>query len=149
MNAQFKENYLRLLGQLKFEIKAYPSDDAMFQVLPGTTNSGGNLAMHLIGNLRHFYGALLVGDGYERKRNHEFQGRSSCKEMLKELDYITPMMANYFDGIKPETAEEKFPVPFFENEVTKGWAYLQLLHHLGYHLGQINYHRRYLESGKE
>lgn len=146
MKAELLENYNRLIHQLKEEVKGYASYEQMFEVLPGTTNSGGNLTMHLIGNLRHFYGALLVEDGYVREREKEFNNRIPREKMLRDIEFVQEMLNGYFDSISEETPSEKYPIPFFGNEVTKGWVYLQLLHHLGYHLGQINYHRRYFTN---
>ena len=52
---------LRELVTLRKEIEAYPSDESLWRVAPGITNSGGTLALHLAGNLQHFIGAVLGG----------------------------------------------------------------------------------------
>ena len=56
-----RDNVLRMLHRelaaVQREIEAYPNDDSLWQLAPGISNSGGTLALHLAGNLRHFVGA--------------------------------------------------------------------------------------------
>ncbi|KAB2805343.1 DinB family protein [Phaeocystidibacter luteus] len=146
MKQELLLHFDRQLSQLENEINGYPDEDTMFKVLPGTTNSAGNLAMHLIGNLRHFYGAILVEDGYVRDRENEFAGRMSREQMLEQLAYVKQMMKGYFSAASESSYAEKYPIEFAGNEITNGFAHLQFLHHFTYHLGQINYHRRTLTA---
>ena len=49
------------------------SDEAKLWVLKdGITNSAGNLTLHLIGNLNHFFGATLNKNSFVRDRDSEF-----------------------------------------------------------------------------
>src|SRR5439155_226332 len=59
----------RDLRALRREIEAYPNERDLWQVQPGITNSAGNLALHLAGNLQYFVGAVLGGTGYVRDRD--------------------------------------------------------------------------------
>ena len=45
------------------------------------SNSGGNLALHLIGNINHFFGANLGGTGFVRKRDLEFSNKKMFSVM--------------------------------------------------------------------
>src|SRR5438067_3683862 len=65
----------RDLRALRREIEAYPNERDLWQVQPGITNSAGNLALHLAGNLQYFVGAVLGGTGYVRDRDAEFKRR--------------------------------------------------------------------------
>lgn len=142
MQTEWTGIYLQVLDQLEREIDAYESEDEMFRLLPGTPNSGGNLIIHLLGNIRHFYGAVLLGDGYERQRDHEFGGRMSVSEMKQQLAVSRDVIKRYFDEAGDDSFSDTYPIPFAGREVTCGFMYLQLLQHFTYHLGQINYHRR-------
>ena len=45
--------YYRDIDKLKEEMSAYTDQKVMWSVAPGISNSGGNLCLHLIGNLEH------------------------------------------------------------------------------------------------
>ena len=67
----------RDLNKLMDELRAYPDEAALWwlpEPSPGSDikNSAGTLALHLVGNLRHFVGADLGGVPYVRDRVAEF-----------------------------------------------------------------------------
>jgi hypothetical protein len=64
---------LRALGR---EIALFPDETSIWVVLPGLSNSAGNLALHVAGNLQHFLGHVLGGTDYIRDRDQEFAQRS-------------------------------------------------------------------------
>ena len=47
------EIYLNGLQQLETEIAAYTSEEQLWLTTEGISNSGGNLCLHLLGNLNH------------------------------------------------------------------------------------------------
>ena len=47
----------RELWALDREIAAYPDDESPWKLVPGISNSAGNLVLHVAGNLRHFTGS--------------------------------------------------------------------------------------------
>ncbi|MDX5427066.1 MAG: DUF1572 domain-containing protein [Bacteroidota bacterium] len=145
MRTEWITIYMQVLDQLKAEIQHYSDENNLFTVLQGTSNSAGNLAMHLVGNIRHFFGAILLENGYIRDREHEFSGRSSRAEILDGITSARQNLIRYFDTADSHSFEEPFPIPFKDQTVTKGYMYLMLLQHFTYHLGQINYHRRTLK----
>ena len=49
----------RDLNKLKSEIEQYPDEADLWKKGGSIPNSGGNLCLHLCGNLRHFIGATL------------------------------------------------------------------------------------------
>src|SRR5207245_5132891 len=65
----------RDLRALRREIEAYPEERDLWRVQPGITNSGGNLALHLAGNLQYFVGTVLGGTGYVRDRDRSEERR--------------------------------------------------------------------------
>ncbi|MEP7128316.1 MAG: DinB superfamily protein, partial [Chitinophagales bacterium] len=63
------------LIQLKYEINNYTHKEKMWKLKGDIKNSGGTLALHLIGNLRHFIGTTLGNTGFVRNRDAEFNDR--------------------------------------------------------------------------
>jgi hypothetical protein len=51
--------FRRDLSSLIRQIDAFPNDEALWQTVPGVTNSAGNLALHIEGNLREYIGRQL------------------------------------------------------------------------------------------
>ncbi len=66
------------------EISAYESDVELWKIGGDLNNSGGNLALHLIGNLRHFIGHIIGGTGYKRERQAEFSSINVPREEIVE-----------------------------------------------------------------
>src|SRR5678816_2116788 len=62
--------FARDLGKLRQEIETF--GEGLWTAPAGVTNSAGNLALHLEGNLREYVGRQLGGIAYERKRPLEF-----------------------------------------------------------------------------
>jgi hypothetical protein len=66
----------------------YPTDAALWQEMPGIANSGGTLAPHLAGNVRHFPGAVLGGGGRARPRARVRRAASRA-EVVAELEHAS------------------------------------------------------------
>lgn len=137
--------YQRELTNVKEEIAAYKSEDALWVTSDGINNSAGNLSLHISGNLQHFFGTILGGTDYERDRDFEFSGKVSRQELLDDLEAAEKAITDTLAVITEEQLDELFPVKAF-GEVTTEWFILHLYGHLTYHLGQINYHRRLLDK---
>ena len=107
---EFVTLYSRELNKLKLEIAAYLSDDDMWKVLPGTINSGGNLAQHLIGNLRTYIGLTLGQVPYARDRDAEFSKRLFTQEaLLRELDLLQPTLERVISGLSDADLQKDYP----------------------------------------
>src|SRR6476620_4786348 len=74
--------YERDLNKLKSEIELYASDADIWTTAGDIPNSGGNLCLHLCGNLRHFIGFVLGGSGYVRDRDLEFSDTNVSRDEL-------------------------------------------------------------------
>jgi hypothetical protein len=123
------------------EIAAFPDDDTLWRVCPGITNSAGNLALHLEGNLREFIGRQLGGVEYTRNRELEFSATGVTRaEIVERLNAVSELLANFVPAIRPEQLESTTG----HLGVTITWRQflLHLTGHLNYHLGQIDYLRR-------
>jgi hypothetical protein len=76
--------FLRELATFRREVELFPDDDTLWRTVPGVTNSAGNLALHIAGNLRHFVGAVLGKTGYVRNRDAEFATREGSRDMVSK-----------------------------------------------------------------
>jgi uncharacterized damage-inducible protein DinB len=141
---------LRELRALDREIAAYPDDESLWQTPPGISNSAGTLVLHLAGNLRHFIGAALGESGYVRNRDAEFSTKGLSRETLRaEVKATSADIEHALDRITAAQLEAPYPLLIRERRVrTADWL-VHLSVHLGYHLGQIDYHRRLLTPNAE
>ena len=132
----------RNLDKLEEEINLYPDDHSMWKILPGTSNSGGNLCLHLCGNLRHFIGAQIGYSAYVRDRASEFSQTGLSKSTLSDL--IQKTKSEVLSTLKETrvSPSEICPFKFVAQQVTYEHLMFHLYGHLHYHLGQLNYHRR-------
>lgn len=141
--------YERDLSRLESEILAYKYEKDLWAVLPGTINSGGNLCQHLIGNLRTYIGLTLGGFAYVRDRDAEFSKRLFSKEnLLSEVQMVRKMVGDSIGALSDQALEEQYPREVFDmaEKQNVGFVLMHLLAHLSYHTGQINYHRRWINS---
>ncbi len=141
------ELFARDLTAVKNEIAAYERESAIWLVGRDVTNSAGNLCLHLIGNINHFFGALIARNGFVRDRGSEFSSKFVPRDaMLQAIDGAIEVMRGALDGLSDDDLNAPFPEPHRGRAVTMRQMLLHLLTHLNYHLGQINYHRRLSED---
>jgi uncharacterized damage-inducible protein DinB len=133
----------RELAALRRSVEAYRADADLWATPPGIANSGGNLVLHLAGNLQHFFGAVLAKTGYQRDRPAEFSRRDVSREkLLSEIDAASSAVARGLDGLSDSSLAEPYPEQIGGRTVTNGDWIVHLAAHLAYHLGQVDYHRR-------
>jgi len=133
----------RDLDKLLQELKSYTQEPEMWQVVPGTTNSAGNLALHLCGNLRWFVGSVIGKSGYVRDREKEFADKNITLQKLENMITSCKHEVNdALNGLAVEELEKEFPHDVSGQKRSTGFLLLHLVSHFNYHLGQINYHRR-------
>jgi uncharacterized damage-inducible protein DinB len=138
---------VRDLHALDREIEAYPDDESLWLTPPGISNSAGNLALHLTGNIRHFFGATLAKSGYVRNRDAEFSTRGMTRaEVRAQIKETLSELESALDQITDEQFGSVFPLPIRDFRVRTSDMVVHLAVHFGYHLGQIDYHRRLLTS---
>ena len=135
------------LDKLLEELKTYKKEGNLWKLNGEIANTGGNLVLHLCGNLRHFIGAMLGGSGYIRKRDDEF-GLKDVKrsELIDEVKTTKKVVLETLTELKEGQLEEIYPINVFGKEMTTLYFLNHLYGHLNYHLGQINYHRRMLDK---
>jgi hypothetical protein len=143
------EIFERDLLQLKKEIESYDDENKLWIIGEGTSNSAGNLCLHLIGNLNHFIGATLGNTGYVRNRDDEFSLKNiPRKELLNNIDKTIGVVKTSLGNLSEKDFEKDFPLDKHGKFVTTNFMLLHLVTHFNYHLGQINYHRRLIDLTK-
>lgn len=129
--------------KLKTEISAYTDESKLWITAAGISNSGGNLCLHLLGNLQHYIGGVLGGSGYVRNRPEEFSQKNiPVSEMIKTIDHTLTVVTQTIHSLSAETLAKDYPEKVLDQVWETEIFILHLLAHLSYHLGQINYHRR-------
>ncbi len=141
------ELFVRDLNRLKAEIQEYKSEENLWKVEHSIKNSGGNLCLHLIGNLKTFIGNGFGDLGYIRKRDFEFAGKNVPRTQLyQEIDETIEIVQHALAQIKEAEISNNFPIVIWKEETGMAFTLLHLYGHFNYHLGQINYHRRLLDE---
>lgn len=136
---------VRDIRGLMTELEAYPADAAVWQTVPGVTNSGGTLALHVAGNIQYFIGAVLNSSGFVRDRDAEFASRGLPRtKLLMELDAAIMAVQQTLPRLTAAELAAEYPVPVAGRSVGTTDLLLHLAAHLGYHLGQVDYHRRFI-----
>lgn len=141
--------YKSEINKVIADLNSYESEEALWKVLPGTLNSGGNLGQHLIGNLKAFIGNPFGHINYERHRDAEFSERSFTREELTTtLAAVAEIVAESIASVSEKELLEAYPIEIkaISNANSVGSMFIYLLAHLSYHAGQINYHRRYFNT---
>jgi hypothetical protein len=138
---------IRDLEKLKQEIEAYQNEEKLWYTEESILNSAGNLCLHLVGNLNTYIGAEFGKTGYVRNREDEFALKNVPRaELVQKIEGTIRMIETTFDMITEEELNQKYPAELFLKDATTGYFFVHLAIHLGYHLGQVNYHRRLLDS---
>ena len=143
MTSELLKLYRRDLEKLISELEAYPNEESLWRVSGEIKNSGGNLALHLIGNLNHFIGVKLGGTDFVRDRDSEFALKNvSRAEIIEKLHHTLAVLEATLPALDSATLEATYPLEVMGYPMTTGYFLIHLYGHLSYHLGQINYHRR-------
>ena len=137
----------RDLRGLMDEIESYPSDEALWQVAPGIANPAGTLALHVAGNVQYFIGAVLDRSGFVRDRDAEFASRGLPRaKLVAELEAAITAVQRALPRLSPAELAAEFPVPISGRRLSTVDLLVHLAAHLGYHLGQVDYHRRFVSG---
>lgn len=137
--------FARDFESLESEIFEFNNPDNLWITGPGITNSSGNLALHLAGNLEHYLGAVLLNSGYVRDRDFEFGGKVDKDELISRIRSARKSVQQTLNQLTTDDLNKKYPLEPFGFEMTKEYFFMHLYSHFSYHLGQINYHRRLLD----
>lgn len=136
----------RDLNKLKSELLAYQSEEVIWKTEAAISNSAGNLALHLIGNLNTYIGAEIGKTGYIRNRPLEFSAKFVPRDrLIADIEATIEVIKNALPLLTDEDYKVEYPVLVLEEKKSTEYFFIHLAVHLSYHLGQINYHRRLLD----
>ncbi|MFV7235741.1 MULTISPECIES: DUF1572 family protein [Flavobacterium] len=142
-----KSLFNRDLKQLKAEMELYQNESQIWHIQKGIANSAGNLCLHLVGNLNTYIGAEFGKTGYIRNRALEFSQKDIPRaELINKIEATIVVVNNALNNVSEEELKMEFPLLVFETKTSTEFMLIHLTTHLAYHLGQINYHRRLLDS---
>ena len=130
----FDENFPRLkkcLGELtESEIWQRPNENS---------NSMGNIALHLCGNLRQWVVAGLGEQEDVRERQKEFDERGPLpvEQLLEKIETVAIDIAKVLEHVKAEDLVRDYTVQgFAENGIS---ILVHVTEHFSYHVGQMTY----------
>jgi uncharacterized damage-inducible protein DinB len=145
INQILLELFERDLSKLKEELNLYKDERKIWEIKGEIKNCAGNLALHLLGNLNHFIGAILGSTGYLRNRDSEFSDKNIARaELAANIDETIIMIKSVLSKLADADLEKHYPIEVLKSKgkMSTGFFLIHLIGHLNYHLGQVNYHRR-------
>jgi hypothetical protein len=143
MRSELVTIFQRELDGLRRQVELYPDDGSLWRSVPGCPNSGGTLALHLVGNLRHFIGTQVGKTGYVRVRPAEFSTRDLARaDVVALVAEARVEVTATLTGLDAAALAGRSPLPMAGQTTPTSLWLLHLSAHLAYHLGQVDYHRR-------
>lgn len=143
MHDDIQRLLVRELKGFAREIEMFPDEASVWRTPPGVSNSAGNLALHVCGNLKHFVGAVLGGTGYVRTRDREFAARDVPRETIlleirETIGVVSSVLSRLPDGI----LDAPYPEVHGGVQLSGRTFLLHVCTHAAFHLGQAGYLRR-------
>ena len=146
LNNTIANFYERDIRKLIEEVNLFRNEEDLWRTRGSVKNSAGNLVLHIVGGLNHRIGVILAQTAYVRDRDQEFISKGvERKDLVVQLEALIPMINKTLDALTLEDMEAEYPIFFDYPNATTSYVLLQLLLHLNYHLGQVNYLRRIFE----
>ena len=134
---------VRELDCFEREVEMFPDDRLLWKTVPGVTNSAGNLALHVSGNLQHYVGRVLGGTSYVRNREAEFSKSSGTRsEVIAEIRGAKAVVERVLPTLDESRLDGKYPEQVGGLDLDTRAFLLHLSVHLAHHLGQTGYLRR-------
>ena len=147
LTAVLKTLFTRDLNKLKAELELYRNEQNIWLVEKNIANTAGNLCLHLVGNLNAYLGAEIGGTGYIRNRELEFSLKDIPRtELISMVEATITVVNNALDLLTEEDLQKEYPLLVLPQKTSTEYFLVHLASHLGYHLGQINYHRRLVQK---
>ena len=140
--------FYRDLTRLIQELRAFPSDESLWQRAPGVKNSSGNLVLHLEGNLREYIGRQLGQVAYSREREQEFVLNGAPRaDLVQRMEQVQALVAKVVAQLSESELAAAYPEQVLQITLSSHDFLVHLHGHLNFHLGQIDYLRRILTEG--
>ena len=137
--------FARDLTRLIQELTAFPDTASIWKTAPGVTNAAGTLALHLEGGLRHFIGFRIGKIEYKRDRPLEFSARGVERaELIARLEAVKASIPAVIARLSDADLDVIDPANGTDKPMTTRQWLIHLYGHLNYHLGQVDYLRRFV-----
>ena len=137
--------FARDIARLIQELKAFPDTPSVWQTAPGVSNAAGTLALHLEGNLREYIGRQLGHLEFTRDRPLEFSARGLDRDdVIARIEDVRDSIPQVIARLSPEQLEARYPENVLGQPLTTRQFLIHLAGHLNYHLGQVDYLRRFV-----
>lgn len=144
LNSMLVEFYARDIHKLIEELNLLEREEDLWQTAGSVKNSCSNLVLHLIGGMNYLIGTKLANTGYIRDRDQEFIRKGvDRKALVSQLEELNTMINKTLSTLDMEA---EYPILFDDAKRSNSYVLIQLSLHLNYHLGQVNYLRRILQS---
>jgi Protein of unknown function (DUF1572) len=145
-NIEIANLYERDIRNLINELNLFKHEENIWRTTGTIKNSCGNIALHIIGGLNYLIGATFSHTGYIRNRDEEFSKKGIARKIIvTQLEEIIITINKAVLQLTPNQLAAVYPIFFDKEAVTNSYVLTQLLLHINYHLGQVNYLRRTLE----
>jgi Protein of unknown function (DUF664) len=132
--------FARDIARLIQELKAFPDTAAVWRTAPGVANAAGTLALHLEGNLREYIGRQLGQIEFTRDRPREFSARGLDRDdLIARIETVHETIPPVIARLSPA----QYPENVLGQPLSTRQFLVHLLGHLNYHLGQVDYLRRF------
>src|SRR6187402_2189364 len=142
-----KALFARDLTKLRVEISSYKQESNIWKIEKSIANSAGNLCLHLVGNLNTYIGKEIGGTDYIRNREAEFSLKDIPRaELIEKVNDTLRVVDFSLDKVLDADLQKQYPVLVFDHMTSMEYMLIHLATHLTYHLGQVNYHRRLIDS---
>lgn len=136
--------YRRDITRLVQELRAFPDTEALWVIAPGISNAAGTLALHLEGNLREYIGRQIGGVAYVRDRPLEFSARGVAQsDVVARFDHVLELVPRVIGSLDAQQLDAAYPELHNGVAMSTRQFLLHLYAHLSYHLGQVDYLRRF------
>ena len=146
LNSVLAGFYERDIHKLIEEVNLFRNEEDLWRTQGSVKNPAGNLVLHIIGGLNYLIGTTLAHTNYVRDRDQEFIRKSVERKILvAKLAELIPMINETLNALTREDMEAEYPIFFDKPKTSTSYVLTQLLLHLNYHLGQVNYLRRIFE----
>jgi hypothetical protein len=144
LSTELADLYARDLTRLIQELTAFPDTASLWKTAPGVSNAAGTLALHLEGGLRHFIGRQLGKIEYTRDRPLEFSARGVERaELIARIEAVKASIPPVIAALSDAALDAIYPENVTGKPLTTRQWLIHLNGHINYHLGQVDYLRRF------
>ena len=145
LSAELAALFARDLARLIQELQAFPDTASVWKTAPGVSNAAGTLALHLEGNLREYIGRQIARIPFERDRPLEFSARGvSQSDLIERLEAVKAAIPPVIAALTESQLDARYPEQVLGHPMSTRQFLLHLEAHLNYHLGQVDYLRRFV-----